>query len=416
MSKKVIIVGGGAAGLMAALFAARAGAKVLLLERNEKLGKKIYITGKGRGNLTNAVDMQAFMAHIYRNPRFLYPAFANLDNQGSMRLFEELGLPLKVERGERVFPASDHASDITAALKRALDRAGVETRLNTRVHGLYVAEERCAGVLVENGGCIAADAVVLATGGLSYPSTGSTGDGYRFALDAGHRLVETAPSLVPIVTKESWPAMLMGLSLRNVRLTATAVVKGKAKKLFSEQGEMLFTHFGISGPLVLTLSEVLPNDPCGISLAIDLKPAVDESALNARMLREFQLAQNKRIVSVMENYAPKALAKQITVLAGVPEGLPVHSVTAKQRAELIAMMKRIPLTVQARRGYEEAIITRGGVDVRDINPSTMESRRMKDLYFAGEMMDVDATTGGFNLQIAFSTGALAGKSAGMETV
>jgi len=398
--------------MMAALFAAREGANVTLLEKNEKLGKKVYITGKGRGNLTNAMDMDAFMGHIYRNPRFLYAAFAQLDNRGTMALFEEAGLRLKTERGDRVFPASDHASDITSALKRLLDMHGVEIRLDTRVDRLLIEDGACRGIVLEDGTVVRADAVVVATGGLSYPSTGSTGDGMRWAEEAGHRMVATVPSLIPLNTVESWPGMLMGLSLKNVRLTAEGTAKGKRKKLFSEQGEMLFTHFGISGPLVLTLSEVLPNDPAGIELSIDLKPALDHTALDQRMLREFSEMQNKRILSVMEKLEPKALARQLLALAHIPEGLPVHSVTSEQRSGLVKIIKDVRLTVKGRRGYDEAIITRGGVDVRDIVPSTMASKVLPGLYFAGEMIDVDATTGGFNMQIAFSTGALAGASAG----
>ena len=415
MKRDVIVVGGGAAGMMAALYAAREGAHVTLLEKNEKLGKKVYITGKGRCNVTNAAPSDVFMAHIYRNPRFMYRALALLDNRGLMELVEELGTPLKIERGERVFPVSDHASDVIAALRRGLERAGVELRYGVRVRELWIEDGACRGVWTEDER-LQADAVVVATGGLSYPSTGSTGDGYGWADQTGHALVGQVPSLVPLETVESWPALLMGLSLKNVRLTARAKVGSKEKKLFSEQGEMLFTHFGISGPLVLTLSELLPDDPSGIKLSIDLKPALDESMLNARLLRDFRELSRKQIPAVMDGLVPKALGRQMLVLLKIAEGTPVNAVTAQQRQALVALMKNLPLTVSRRRGFDEAIITRGGVSVKDIDPATMQSRRISGLYFSGEMIDVDAATGGFNLQIAFSTGALAGQSAARASV
>ena len=415
MKRDVIVVGGGAAGMMAALYAAREGAHVTLLEKNEKLGKKVYITGKGRCNVTNAAPSDVFMAHIYRNPRFMYRALALLDNRGLMDLVEELGTPLKIERGERVFPVSDHASDVIAALRRGLERAGVDLRYGVRVRELWIEDGVCRGVWTEDER-LQADAVVVATGGLSYPSTGSTGDGYGWADQTGHALVGQVPSLVPLETVESWPALLMGLSLKNVRLTARAKVGSKEKKLFSEQGEMLFTHFGISGPLVLTLSELLPDDPSGIKLSIDLKPALDESMLNARLLRDFRELSRKQIPAVMDGLVPKALGRQMLVLLKIAEGTPVNAVTAQQRQALVALMKNLPLTVSRRRGFDEAIITRGGVSVKDIDPATMQSRRISGLYFSGEMIDVDAATGGFNLQIAFSTGALAGQSAARASV
>ena len=397
--------------MMAALFAARAGAAVTLLERNEKLGKKVYITGKGRCNLTNAADMDEFQRNIFRNPRFMYAAFANLDNRGVMDLVESLGTPVKVERGNRVFPASDKASDVIGALKRGLDREGVRVRLNTRVERLVVEGGRCTGVRLEGGEVLPADAVILATGGLSYPSTGSTGDGYRMAVDTGHAMTETLPALVPIETVESWPGVLTGLSLKNVRLTAWQTGGKKEKKLYSDMGEMLFTHFGISGPLALTLSSRLPSDLSGVRLEIDLKPALDEQTLDARLLRDFKAMSRKQLISVMDGLAPHSLAEQLVKLAGLTPTMPVNGVTAQQRASLLNAIKHVPLTPKALRDYNEAIITRGGVSVKDINPSTMESKRLSRLYFAGELIDVDAATGGFNLQIAWSSGALAGRSA-----
>ena len=409
--KSVIVIGGGAAGMMAALFSARGGARVTLLERNEKLGKKLFITGKGRCNLTNAADMEQFQRNIFRNPRFMYAAFANLDNKGVMDLFDGLGVPLKIERGNRVFPNSDKSSDIISALKQALEQAGVAVRLNTRVDALALRDGLCEGVTLDGGERIAADAVILATGGLSYPATGSTGDGHRLAETAGHAVQKPLPALVPIETQESWPGILSGLSLKNVRLTAYAMGPKKEKRIYSEMGEMLFTHFGISGPLALTLSSLLPEDLTGVRLEIDLKPALDEQTLDARLLRDFREMSRKQLITVMDGLEPHSLAEQLLRQAGLSPAQPVNSVTAEQRARILAILKAVPLTPKALRGFDEAIITRGGVSTRDINPSTMESKRVRGLYFAGELIDVDAATGGFNLQIAFSTGALAGRCA-----
>ena len=308
MQKHILIVGGGAAGLMAALFAARGGAQVTLLERNEKLGKKIYITGKGRCNLTNACEQEEFMRHILRNPRFLYAALAALDNFGTMELMESLGLPLKTERGERVFPASDKASDVTGTLARELARLGVTVRLNARVSRLLTEGGRAVGVLLENGEALKADAVILATGGFSYPSTGSTGDGHRMAEETGHALTNALPALVPIETVETWPYALSGLSLRNVKLFAYEKGAKKEKRIFAEQGELLFTHFGISGPLVLTLSSLLPEDLSRVRLAIDLKPALDDGTLDARMVRDLRELSRKQLITVMDGLAPHNLA------------------------------------------------------------------------------------------------------------
>lgn len=412
--KHIIVIGGGAAGMMAALYAARNGAAITLYERNEKLGKKVYITGKGRCNLTNAADMEAVMRSVFRNPRFLYAAFAALDNRGVMALMEGLGVPLKVERGDRVFPASDKASDIIFALQRELQRLGVDIRLNCGVKALDIGDGSCGGVLLDDGRRIPADAVIVCTGGVSYPSTGSTGDGYRFAEAAGHGVKPALPALVPIETVESWPANLMGLSLKNVALSAWVKGPKKEKKLYDEQGEMLFTHFGISGPLVLTLSSLLPESLEGVRLSIDLKPALDEQTLEARLLRDFKAMSRKQLITVMDGLEPHSLAEQLLKLAGLSPALPVHSVTAEQRRTLLRLIKNVPLTPKGLRGFNEAIITRGGVETKAVNPSTMESKLTPNLYFAGEVLDVDAQTGGFNLQIAWSTGALAGLSAAGE--
>ena len=411
MAKQIVVIGGGAAGLMASLYAARAGAKVTLLERNEKLGKKIYITGKGRCNVTNAAEPEAFMRNIVRNPRFLFASLACLNNEGLMEMLENAGVRLKVERGERVFPESDHASDITFALEREIKKAGVQVRLNSRVTGIQTKNGMVCGAELEGGSFYPADAVIVATGGLSYPTTGSTGDGYAFAKKAGHSITPCRPALTSIETVEAWPEELMGLTLKNVALNAWKTEKGKTKKIYGEQGEMLFTHFGISGPLTLTLSSVLPDECAGIALTIDLKPALDENTLDARVLRDFQAMQNKQLVTCMDGLEPHALGVKILELAGLSPYQPVHSVTAAERKAIVKMLKALPLTVKGWRGMNEAIVTRGGVNVKEINPSTLESKIQKGLYFAGEVVDVDAFTGGFNLQIAFSTGALAGKSA-----
>ncbi|MBE5772906.1 MAG: NAD(P)/FAD-dependent oxidoreductase [Clostridiales bacterium] len=408
-----IVVGGGAAGMMAALFSARSSARTVLLERNEKLGKKIYITGKGRCNVTNAAeDIDAFMRRIFRNPRFMYAAFAELDNHALMELIEKQGVPLKVERGERVFPESDRASDIINALKHAMERVGVEVHLNTRVKGLIVEDGSIKGVDTDDGRSFYADHVILATGGVSYPTTGSTGDGHRMAEEAGHSVQKLIPALVPIETKESWPANLMGLSLKNVKLSAYVKGPKKEKCIYSEMGEMLFTHFGISGPLALTLSSLLPEDLSTVRLSIDLKPALDEQTLDARLVRDFQQLSRKQLITAMDGLEPHSLAEQLLKLVKLSPTMPINSVTAEQRKSILGILKNVPLTPKKLRDFNEAIITRGGITVKEVNPSTMESKLISGLYFAGEMLDVDATTGGFNLQIAFSTGALAGKCAG----
>lgn len=410
MAKRVCIIGAGAAGLMAAKYALDGGADVTVLEKNEKAGKKIYITGKGRCNVTNACDKEDLMKNLVRNPRFLYASLATLDNQGIMELFEALGVKLKVERGQRVFPESDHASDITNALESHVRRKGAKIYFNTPVTGLIIEDGEVKGVST-NRGSMHFDAVILATGGMSYPSTGSTGEGHAFLKEAGHSISPCRPALTPVETEENWPADLMGLTLKNVELTAYTNKNGKKKKLYNELGEMLFTHFGVSGPLVLTLSSLLPEDYRGTELFIDLKPALDEQTLDNRMLREFASMPNKQLVSVMDTLEPHALGEKVCELAGVSPYKSVNSVTAAERRAIVTMLKGIPLTVKSLRGMNEAIITRGGVNVKEINPSTMESKLIKNLYAAGELLDADALTGGFNLTIAFATGALAGKSA-----
>ncbi len=405
---EVIVIGGGAAGMMAAVCAAREGARVTLLERNEKLGKKIYITGKGRCNLTNSADGDGFMRSIMRNPRFCYAALNALNNQQTMAFFEERGVPLKVERGGRVFPVSDHASDVTRALEREMARLGVAVRLNTRVRSLVLEGGAAAGVETEDGRTFQADAVIVATGGQSYPSTGSTGDGWALAEATGHRTKPALPALTSIETEEDWPFALSGLSLKNVALSA---FNAKGKRIYHEQGELLMTHFGISGPLALTLSSMLPEDPAGIRMEIDLKPALDEPTLDRRLVRDLTEQSRRQLVTVMDGLEPHALALAVLALADLPPGMPANALTQEGRKTIVRLLRGMPLTVKALRGLNEAIVTRGGVVTADVNPSTMESKRVPNLYFAGETIDIDALTGGFNLQLAFSTGALAGQSA-----
>ena len=405
-----LVVGGGAAGMMAAVFAARAGVHVTLLEKNEKLGKKVYITGKGRCNLTNDCDRDAFLAQVPRNPRFLYSALNFFSPRDMMSLLEENGCPVTVQRGKRVFPASEKASDVTKALTAILRKENVRVRLNSAVRCLRTDGGRITGAELADGSFLPADAVVLACGGLSYPSTGSTGDGYRLAEALGHTVVPQSPVLVGLETEEAWPKSLQGLSLRNVILTLSS---GK-KTLYTELGEMLFTHFGISGPLALEASCHLPDPAAGARLTIDLKPGLTPEQLDARVRRDFTEAGKKQLKSVLPGLLPATLAEIFPGLCGISPVLPCNQVTAAQRESLLAALKALPLTVRAPRPIAEAVVTRGGVSVKEIEPGTMRSKLIPNLFFAGEMIDVDAHTGGFNLQIAWSTGALAGANAGQE--
>ena len=403
---EIAVVGGGAAGMAASLFAARAGASVTLLEHNEKLGKKVYITGKGRCNLTNDCSLDEFLAQVPRNPRFLYSALSFFPPREMMALLESAGCPVTVQRGRRVFPASEKASDVTKALSALLRDAGVRIRLNTQVQSLRQENGRLAGVEIGNG-FLPADAVILCTGGLSYPSTGSTGDGYRLAAELGHTVLPPSPVLVGLETAEDWPRSLQGLSLKNVTLT---LCRGK-KVLYSELGEMLFTHFGISGPLALEASCHLPDPPQGASLLLDLKPGLTPVQLDARLLRDFSAAGKKQLKSELASLLPVRLAELFPSLCGLPAAVPCNQITGEQRRRLVEVLKSLPLSVRAPRPLAEAVVTRGGVQVREVDPSSMRSKLLPNLYFAGEMLDVDAHTGGFNLQIAWSTGALAGHSA-----
>ena len=404
---EILVIGGGAAGMMAAVFAARAGAEVTLLEKNEKLGKKVYITGKGRCNLTNDCDLDEFLAQVPRNPRFLYSALSFFSSRDMMALMEENGCPVTVQRGRRVFPTSEKASDVTKALTGLLRKWNVRIRLNSDVRCLKTENGTITGAELTDGTFLSADAVILACGGLSYPSTGSTGDGFRFAEALGHTITPPSPVLVGLETEETWPRSLQGLSLRNVTLS---LVSGK-KTLYSELGEMLFTHFGISGPLVLEASCHLPQPAKGGRLFIDLKPGLTREQLDARLRRDFSEAGKKQLKSVLPGLLPASFAAIFPGLCGISPDLPCNQITVAQREHLLTALKALPLTIKAPRPIDEAVVTRGGVSVKEIEPGTMRSKLIPNLYFAGEMIDVDAHTGGYNLQISWSTGALAGQSA-----
>ncbi len=404
---RVLVIGGGAAGLVASLFAARAGARVTLLEQNEKLGKKLYITGKGRCNLTNDCDRDEFLAEVSRNARFLYSALDFFGPRDMMRMMENAGCPVTVQRGRRVFPSSEKSSDVIRALTRLIRDEDVQVCLNTRVSSLIRSGNEISGVILSDGKVLPADAVVLATGGLSYPSTGSTGDGFRWAQELGLETVSPSPVLVGLETVEDWPRQLQGLSLRNVRLTLC----GSRKPLWEELGELLMTHFGISGPLALTASCHLPPPPQTGRLILDLKPGLTPEQLDARLKREIAANGRKQLRNLLPALLPSSFADLFPELCGLSPDLLCNQMTAAQRDLLVSRLKGLPLTVRAPRPLAEAVVTRGGVSVRELQPGTMACKRFPGLYIAGEMIDVDAHTGGYNLQIAWSTGALAGCSA-----
>ena len=398
--------------MMAAYAAAESGHAVTLLEQNEKLGKKLFITGKGRCNLTNASDMEQLFANVVSNRKFLYSAFYSYDNEQVISFFESHGMPTKTERGNRVFPVSDHSSDVIAALSTALRGHHVEVLLHTKVKRLLLEkrdeEKRVTGVELADHTKMHADAVIVATGGISYPSTGATGDGYRMAEESGHKMVSPTPALVPMEMKEPWVRDLQGLSLRNVRMSVTW---GK-KKLYEDFGEMLFTHFGVSGPLVLSASGCIPAKAFDqeLSMTIDLKPALDVEQLDHRILREFDEMKNKQFKNSLGHLLPAKMIPVMIALSGIDPDTKVNEISREQRQNLLHLFKNMPLTITGLRDFKEAIITKGGVSVKDINPSTMESKLVQGLYFCGEVLDLDALTGGYNLQIAWSTGHLAGIS------
>lgn len=403
---KVLIVGGGAAGMMAAVAAARNGAEVLLLEKNDKLGKKLFITGKGRCNITNSADIEEFFSAVVSNPKFLYSSFYSLTNEQVIDFFEELGVRTKVERGGRVFPESDHSSDVIRALEREMERLGVKVCLKAEVKGVLASDGCAEGVILSSGKKMYSNAVIIATGGISYPSTGSTGDGYRFARSCGHKVTELFPSLVPMEVKEWYAKELMGLSLQNIEIRVT---DGR-KELYDEFGEMLFTHYGVTGPVILSASSIIGSrlKEKELTLHIDFKPALTEDQLDKRVLREFAENHNRQFKNAVDSLFPAKLKPVIVELSSIPEGKKVHEITKEERQNFVRLIKDFTMTLTGLRGYNEAIITKGGVSVKEIDPGTMGSKLVKGLYFAGEVLDLDAVTGGYNLQIAWSTGYLAG--------
>lgn len=413
---KVLIIGGGAAGMMAAVFAAKNGNKVEIFEKNEKLGKKLFITGKGRCNITNAAELEDFFPAVTSNPKFLYSAFYSFTNEQVISFFEGLGVRTKVERGGRVFPVSDHSSDVIQALKKEMERLEVKINLNAEVKELRIEKrpsgETVTGILLASGKKISGDAVIVATGGISYPSTGSTGDGYRFARKCGHKVSELSPSLVPMEVKEWYAGELMGLSLRNIEIRIT---DGK-KKLYQEFGEMLFTHYGVTGPVILSASSIVGKKlkDKELTLHIDLKPALTEEQLDKRVLREFEANHNRQFKNAVDGLFPSKLRPVIVELSGISEEKKVHEITKEERLRFVRLIKDFTMTLTGLRGYNEAIITKGGVSVKEIDPGTMESKLVKGLYFAGEVLDLDAVTGGYNLQISWSTGYLAGINAAAD--
>lgn len=416
---KVLIIGGGAAGMMAGVFLGRAGHEVHILEKNEKLGKKVYITGKGRCNVTNNCDTEELFRAVMSNPKFLYSAFYSFTPQDVMEFFEEAGVTLKTERGNRVFPVSDHSSDIIRGLERELKKAGVHVHLRTEVKAVNIVpfeepgvEEKKAhhnkvnGVTLSDGSFMEGDQVLVATGGLSYQATGSTGDGYRFAKETGHKVTELSPSLVPLRTKEEYIPRLQGLSLKNTELT----IKSGKKVLFQDFGEMMFTHFGVTGPMILSASAHIGRqlEKSGeLQAYLDLKPALTMEQLDGRILREFEAGQNKQFKNVIGVLFPSSLTPVMLELGGISPEKKIHDISREERIHFEELIKAFPFTVNGMGEYKEAVITRGGVSVKEIQPGTMESKKVKDLYFAGEVLDLDAVTGGYNLQIAWSTAYLA---------
>ena len=409
----VIVVGGGAAGMFAAIAAAKNGHQVTLYEKNEKLGKKIFITGKGRCNITNAADMEELFDAVVTNSKFLYSSFYGYTNQNVIDFFEDAGVPVKIERGNRVFPISDHSSDVIRALEREMKKVGVKVCLNTEVKSVEAEKGRFNKVVLKDTTTQTADACIVATGGLSYRSTGSTGDGFRFAENVGHKVTQCFPSLVPMETKEPWICELQGLSLRNVE---AKILDGK-KELYKDFGEMLFTHFGVSGPLIISASSYVGKkfmDKNGqkkeLTLEIDLKPALTEEQLDQRVLRDFEENHNRQFKNAITKLFPTKLIPVMLELGGIDPEKKVNNIEKEERKQFVHLIKHFRMTLTGLRDYPEAIITKGGVNVKEIDPGTMESKLVKGLYFAGEVLDLDALTGGFNLQIAWSTGYAAGNA------
>ena len=415
---RVIVIGGGASGMMAAIAAKKNGNDVTLLEKNEKLGKKLFITGKGRCNLTNSSDINSHMNNLMSNPKFMYSAFNAFDSDDIISLIEESGVKTKVERGNRVFPKSDKSSDVIKALKKQLDSLGVNIVLNYEVKSITKEDE-----FKINNGEYACDSLIIATGGLSYKSTGSTGDGYKWAKQFDHKTTKTYPSLVPFNIKEDYCKELQGLSLKNVKLKLLKEADWNGERysglnedgiyqiVYEEMGEMIFTHFGVSGPLVLSASSFVADKmEDGYIISIDLKPALDESTLDKRILRDFDKYKNKNFNNSLNDLLPKKLIPIIIRLSGIDEYKKVNEITKEERQRLVGLIKNLEFNIDGLRGYDEAIITKGGIDVKEINPKTMESKKVPGLYFVGEVLDLDSLTGGYNLQLAWSTGYVAGNS------
>lgn len=412
---KVLVVGGGAAGMFAAIFAARGGNEVHLYEKNEKLGKKLFITGKGRCNITNASDMETLFDSVVSNSSFLYSSFYSFTNEQVIDFFQEIGVKTKVERGNRVFPVSDHSSDVIGALSKELRRLEVDVKLNATIKRIRTMEGRFVGLELASGEKISGDRCIVATGGISYESTGSTGDGYRFAKAVGHEVTETYPSLVPMEVKEWYAKELQGLSLRNV----TASIYDGKKQVYSDMGEMLFTHYGVTGPLILSGSSLIARtlgakdgQSKEMKLVIDLKPALSAEQLDHRVLRDFEENHNKQFKNAIGKLFPAKLIPIMLELSGIDPEQKVNIISKKERMGFVHLIKNFEMTITGLRGYNEAIITKGGIKTREINPGTMESKQVSGLYFVGEVLDLDALTGGFNLQIAWSTGYMAGISVG----
>ncbi|MDD3360968.1 MAG: NAD(P)/FAD-dependent oxidoreductase [Hespellia sp.] len=410
---KVLVIGGGAAGMMAAIIAARNGREVQLYEKNEKVGKKLFITGKGRCNITNACDMDTLFDSVSSNSKFLYSSFYTFTNEQAIDFFEEIGVHTKIERGNRVFPSSDHSSDVIGAMTREMKKLDVEMHLNCEIKKVVSKDGIFSYIEEKNGKKIYGDACIVATGGISYQSTGSTGDGFRFAKEMGHEVTKLYPSLVPMTAREAYVKELMGLSLRNVQVT---IYNGK-KKVYDDFGEMLFTHFGVSGPLIISASSLLAPQiqKNEMQLFIDLKPALSFEQLDSRVLRDFEEAKNKQFKNSIDRLFPAKLKPVMIELSGIDPEKKVNEISKEERHAFVNLIKAFPMTITGLRDYNEAIITKGGVKVKEVDPGTMESKLVRHLYFAGEVLDLDALTGGFNLQIAWSTGYVAGMNAGEET-
>ena len=408
----IVVVGGGAAGMMGALIAAEGDNHVVLLEKNEKLGKKLFITGKGRCNITNDCDVEELLKNVVTNEKFLYSSLYGFDSQTTQQFFEKLGVQLKTERGNRVFPASDHSSDVIKVLQNAMIRQGVEIKTGCEVTKILTEEKQgmvsVAGVVLADGKKIQADKILLATGGISYPLTGSTGEGHKIAERTGHKVTEMFPALVPLKIREEWCHALMGLSLKNVKVSFSA----EKKRIYEEFGEMLFTHYGVSGPIVISASSYLTQKLKNQELImhIDLKPALSIEQLDRRIQKDFEANLNKNFKNAVSGLFPAKLTPVMIMLSGISAEKKVNEITREERKKFVELIKNLPLTVTGTADFNEAIITQGGISVKDVNPSTMESKKVHNLFFAGEIMDLDALTGGFNLQIAWSTAFLAAES------